>query len=434
MNSGKKSNNNFEFGDNKPDLTIAVPWKCWYGNERFNLKFPKQWKIKEVKMQDALTISDEKIREVIRNPISTERLRDLAKGRKKPVIVIDDLHRPTETFRILPYILEELESGGIKLETIDVLVSLGAHKPMSGEELTKKLGKKITSVLKIYNHNPYENLTVLGKTSKGTPLSINRFLIESDLKILIGSVIPHPYAGFGGGSKLILPGLSGINTIVANHRPVYSSSSETIGKIEGNERRQEIEEAAEIVGVDFSVNTVSNSVGKTSGIFAGNLKNSYHYAVKFAQKVYSTKVPYNLDIGVFNAFPKDNGVIQSFNSLNVWSTKDQNKQVVKPGGTIIITSSCPDGVGYHGLADKGMKLYMRRDQHGSFKDKLKDRLIIFFSPNLVPRDIYDFLPENSLLFRKWSDVIIELKRSNSEKVDVGVFPCAPLQIDEYVLT
>jgi nickel-dependent lactate racemase len=384
-------------------------------------------------MLDAETISDNEIRDAIRNPISTNLLKDLAKGKKKPIIIIDDLHRPTETYRILPYLLDDLKQAGIEPEEIDVLVSLGAHRPMSGEELKKKMGKKMMNILKVYNHNPYENLKSLGETSKGTPISVNRFLIDSDFKILVGSVIPHPYAGFGGGAKMILPGLSGIETIAANHRPVYGNPAGTIGRVDGNERREEIEEAADMVGIDFLINTISNSEGRTSGIFAGSLKDSYYTAVQFAQKVYSTNVPYDLDIGVFNAFPKDNGVIQSFNSLNVWSTNDRDRQVVKPGGTIVIISNCPDGVGYHGLTDKGMKLYVRRDRHGSFKEKLKGRHIIFFSPNLIPRDIHDFLPESSSLCRSWSEVIMELTTRYSKKADVAVFPCAPLQIDKSIL-
>ena len=253
------------------------------------------------------------------------------------------------------------------------------------------------------------------------------------MKIIVGSVIPHPYAGFGGGAKLILPGLAGIDTIEQNHKLAYAGKSGTIGIVEGNARRAEMENAASMVGIDFSVNTISNPKGQTAGVFAGGLIESHREAVKYAQKVYATDVQYNLDVGVFNAFPKDNGIIQSFNALNVWSTRDKNKQIVKPGGTIIICSSCPDGVGYHGLTDRGMRLYVRRDKHGSFKHILADRKFIFFSPTLIPRDLHDFLPKTALLFRKWSHVIEELKKTYPTKIDVGVFPCGPLQIDKHAI-
>lgn len=419
--------------DKSKDMIVEVPWRCWYGNERFRLNFPASWDVKTVSMEDAKSISDEDIRERILNPLSSPRLRELAKGKTRPVIVIDDLHRPTETFRILPILLEELKSAGIREEHIDVLVSLGAHRPMSREELVKKIGEDMVNTLKVYNHNPYENLKIIGKTSRGTPLNLNRFLVDSDLKVLIGSVIPHPYAGFGGGAKLVLPGLAGIDVIERNHKPAYGSLSGTIGRVEGNDRRAEMEEAADLVGIDFAVNAISNSEGKTAGIFAGNLSESYIEAVKYAQRVYATDVPYNLDIGVFNAFPKDNGVIQSFNSLNVWSTRDKDKEVVRPGGTIVISSSCPDGVGYHGLTDLGMRLYVRRDKHGSFKDIIANRKIIFFSPTLIPRDIHDFFPETTLLFRRWPQVIEELKNTHSKHAEVGVFPSSPLQIDRSII-
>ena len=413
-------------------LSIKIPWKCWFGNELFNLTFPSNWDVKNISMNDAKPISDEEIRTKILNPSSSQRLKELVKGKSKPVIVIDDLHRPTESYRIIPIILKEMTDAGIETEQIDVLVSLGAHRPMSREDLEKKIGKDMVNTLKVYNHNPYENLTLIGESSLGGSLYLNRFLVESDMKIIVGSVIPHPYAGFGGGAKLILPGLAGIDTIEQNHKLAYAGKSGTIGIVEGNERRDEMENTAKMVGIDFSVNTVSNSKGQTAGIFAGRLTESYCEAVKYAQKVYATNVPYNLDVGVFNAFPKDNGVVQSFSALNVWSTHNENKQVVKPGGTIVICSSSPDGVGYHGLTDKGMRLHMRRDKHGSFKHILFNRKIIFFSPTLIRKDIQDFLPETTLLCRKWSLVVEELKKTYPTKIEVGVFPSGPLQIDKHV--
>ncbi|MBI2938462.1 MAG: nickel-dependent lactate racemase [Thaumarchaeota archaeon] len=415
--------------------SIEVPWKRWFGDEKMRLTFPSGWNVKKIEMRDAETVSDEEIKRNILIPLASPPLRELARGRKRSVIVIDDLNRPTETYRILPVLLEEMESAGIRAEEIDVLVSLGAHRPMSRGELVKKIGEKMVNTLKVYNHNPYENLTLVGKTSFGTPLYLNRMLVEADLKIVVGSVIPHPYAGFGGGAKLVLPGLAGMDTIELNHKPAYASMSGAIGRVEGNQRRAEIEEAAKMVGIDFAVNSISNSEGRTAGIFAGGLAESYREAVRYAQKVYATDVPYNLDVAVFNAFPKDDGVIQSFNSLNVWSSRSSSdRQIVKPGGTVVIASSCPDGVGYHGLTDKGMRLYVRRDKHGSFKDIINGRSIIFFSPNLIPRDIHDFLPETTLLCRRWKEVEEELKRTVQQDASVGVFPCGPLQIDRSIFT
>ena len=416
----------------KDHIVMEIPWGCWYGNRTFKMTFPIKWRVNKISMNDQAPISDEQLRNSILNPISSARLRDIAKGKNKPIVVIDDLNRPTETFRILPMLLDEMNLAGLKNDQIDVLVSLGAHRPMSQAELVKKIGRRMINTLKVYNHNPYENLQLIGKTSWGTPLYINKFLVESDLRIVVGSAIPHPYAGFGGGGKLILPGLVGMDTIELNHKPAYKSTTGKIGKVEGNERRAEIEEAASIVGIDFAVTTVLNSAGKTAGVFAGNLPESYKEAVKYAQKVYATDMLYNLDVGIFNAFPKDNGIIQSFNSLNVWGNRSNEKQIVRPGGTIVIASSCPDGSGYHGLTDRGMRLHIRRDQHGSFKDIFANRKIIFFSPNVISRDLADFLP-NAKLIRRWPKVIEELRKTYPSDLSIGIFPCSPLQIDKSIL-
>ncbi|GAI10637.1 unnamed protein product, partial [marine sediment metagenome] len=155
---------------------------------------------------DGPILNDDEIKHSILNPIGTQRISELAKGKETVVIVVDDMTRTTPISRIIPHVLEALEEASISIDQITILLALGAHKPMNRQDCILKLGKDVVNTINIENHHPYENLTNLGESKIGTPIEVNSTYVDSDLKISIGGVIPHPLAGFGGGAKNVLPG------------------------------------------------------------------------------------------------------------------------------------------------------------------------------------------------------------------------------------
>ena len=150
------------------------------------------------------------IKKAVRDPIGTKPLSELAAGKTTAAIVVDDLTRLTPADRIVPYVIDELKNAGISAGNIVILIALGAHRPLTRIDMIKKLGKTIVNTMNIQNHHPYENLVNLGNTESGTPVLVNKTYHEADLKIAVSGVIPHPLAGYGGGAKIILPGLCGI--------------------------------------------------------------------------------------------------------------------------------------------------------------------------------------------------------------------------------
>lgn len=418
----------------KPKNAIQVPWKSWYGNEFFEIELPLDWKVTVAAMRDAENISDVAIERAVLNPLESPRLSELTRGKKTACIAVDDLTKPTEAFRILPCVIEELRRGGISDDNISIITSVGTHRPLTRADLVKKIGKEIVENFRIYNHNAYQNNLLIGKTSSGTPVEIDRIFLEADLKIGIGTLMPHPYAGFSGGGKIVMPGLASIDSVHINHKPVNVSLQGRIGQVAGNSRREDIEEAARMAGLHFVANTLSNSSGKTCAVFAGNPKEVFAEAARQALRVYSTDVPYGVDVGVFNAFPRDTWFLLSLNALNVWASRDPDKEIVRKNGTIVIINACPEGLGEHGLVGRGMRQHVRRDKHGTFKGPLEGRKVIFFSPNLHPSYIKDHYPEGVLLFNKWEDVVSELKREYGADTKAVVFPCASLQMDKRMIT
>lgn|GEM_PF-30978 len=417
----------------KPRNSVQMPWSSWYGNELLDIELPSNWNVSVAAMSDAVELSDNEIKKALASPIASPRLSELAKGKKTVCIAVDDLTKPTETFRILPPVIDELRKGGIKDNDIYFLTSIGTHRPLTRDDMVKKLGSETVGKFRVYNHNAYQNNVLIGKTSFGTPVEIDRIFFEADLKIGIGTLMPHPYAGFSGGGKIVMPGLASIDSVDINHKPVNVSLQGRIGQVAGNSRRGDIEEAARMAGLHFIVNTLSNSRGKTCAAFAGSPKEAFAEASRHALKVYSTDVPYGIDVGIFNAFPRDTWFLLSLNALNVWASRDPDKEIVRRGGTIVIINACPEGLGEHGLVGKGMRQHVRRDKHGTFKGPLEGRRVIFFSPNVHPSHVYDHYPEGVLLFNKWDDVLDEMKKEYGSGTMAVVFPCAPLQMDKHVI-
>ncbi len=200
-------------------MIVNVPQMPWYGDTELALEFPDSWDVTTCRMngQDTPKIGDQEIRAAFDNPIGTPRIAELARGKKDVVILFDDLTRPTRTAELVPYVLEELREGGIRDENIRFISALGAHGVMRLMDYVQKLGLDVVQKYPVYNHNPYENCTYLGKTAHGIEVSVNSEFMACDLKIALGGLVPHPTAGFGGGGKMVLPGVCSIDTILANH-------------------------------------------------------------------------------------------------------------------------------------------------------------------------------------------------------------------------
>ena len=405
---------------------VKIPWKAWYGDEMFELVFPDEWNLNVFSMNDAPGVEDEDIREAFSNPIGTEPLRSIAKGKKTAVIVVDDLSRPTPAYKILPSIAKELKEAGVKEKDITIIMGLGAHRPMLRKDLINKLGRSIYDSFPVYNHHPFENLVHLGTSSRGTPIHINRLFMNADVKIGIGCIMPHNYAGFGGGGKIVLPGISGIDTLKANHESAIRGIKGGLGLTDGNEVRDDIEEIARKVGLDFIVNVVVNSKREIAGIFAGDIVTAHREGVILARRGFATGASSDLDVGVFNAYPKDTDLIQAANAFNPYlSTR---KPIVKKNGTIVITTASVEGEGYHSLEGPYMRLFEYVDEVAFIRNALEGRTVYLFSPHLNEQEVHKCYSSSVVFFDEWEELIETLRRRFSLKCKVGIFPCASTQL------
>ena len=415
------------------DQRVQVPQKAWYGDSEMELSFPEDWELKYQAMpvEKRPRASHQTLIRAFQNPIGTKPLSELARGKKEVAILFDDMTRPTRVYELIPYVLEQLYEGGIEKKNIRFLCALGTHGALKRDDFVKKLGESTLDQFPVYNHNPYENCTVLGTTSYGTTVSINSEFMHCDLKIGIGCIVPHWTRGFGGGGKLLMPGIAHIDTIEANHQGVARSGpslkgqrrlapSVGWGKYDNNVMRFDIEEAVRLAGFDFIVNAIVNLRRETTDLFVGDPIAAHVAGVETAKQVYSTPPVRDMDIVVANTFCKANeaGIAVT---LGI--------QALKPsGGDLVLIANAPDGQVTH---------YLRRGfgktiggRMWSPRRNLPSRVNRFF----ILSEYSDlagwewFAPPDKIIWRKsWEALRQDLETENKPGACVAVFPDASIQ-------
>ncbi len=406
--------------------SVTIPWGCWYGHQALELTFPANWKIQRAGMADGPDLQPADLAKAFAAPIGQEPIRTLAAGKRTAVIAVDDLTRPTQAYRFLPYILDELHQAGIEDEQVTIVMAIGCHRPLLKADQEKKLGRVLANRFRVYNHHPYENYVDLGYTTRGTPVQINRFFIEAEFRIGVGFITPHPAAGFGGGGKIVIPGLGSMETILKNHTPAFLGTvGRTGGDLDQNALRLDMEEAARMAGLDTIVNAIGTADGRTAGLFVGDLVEAHRAAVTVARQIYATPAPAEADIGIFNAFPEDTELLQAGKALNVW-TENMEHRLVRPGGTVVIASASSEGLGFHSLVDRGMRLYRGVDLKAEVQAIFQDRQLIVLSPTCSRADLLERYPEGTLLCHRWDEVLTHLQARPGAQ-SVSVFPNGSLQ-------
>jgi len=286
--------------------TVNVPILPWYGDSELELDFPASWEVAVLRHRGngSVALDEAGFRAAFANTIGCPPIREGAKGKKEICILIDDISRATPTDKIIPYVLEELGAAGIADDQIRFIAATGAHGPLNGIEFTKKLGEDVMARFHVYNHHPFENFTSVGTSPQGTPLQFNTEVMRCDYKIGIGSIVPHGLGGFGGGSKIVLPGVSSLTTIDANHSRLFPNETTGAGKYEGNTARMDMNYAARAAGLDVKVDCIYNLKRQVTHLFVGDVVEEHVAGVEVAREYWATEAVHDCDIVVGNCFSK----------------------------------------------------------------------------------------------------------------------------------
>jgi len=284
------------------------------------------------------------IAETLSLPIESPPLADVALNRKNACILISDITRPCPNHILLPPILKVLERAGIPRSAVTILIATGIHRPSTEDERIRLVGRDIVSSYRIVDHlsKRIEDMVEVGKIAGEVPALVNRLYVESDLKVLTGFIEPHMWAGYSGGRKSILPGISSVETLQFMHGPEMISHPMTeYGLLEGNLFHEAGLQIMEKAGADFVVNVTLSKRREITGIFSGHPVKAHLEGCRFLARhcVRELDAPLDFIVTTNAGAPLDCNLYQSVKGMTGAAT------VVKPGGDILIATRCAEGAG-----------------------------------------------------------------------------------------
>ena len=279
------------------------------------------------------------LRNALENPLGAPRLRDIARPGEKVAVVTSDITRPVPSARILPFVLDELYAAGVSPADITVVFGLGTHRAQTEEERRRLAGERAAREVRLMDSDP-DNCVRLGFTHRGTPVDVFRAVAEADRRVCLGNVEFHWFAGYSGGGKAIMPGVSSREAVRHNHS-LMASPDACAGRLEGNPLREDIEEAAAICGVDFIVNVVLDAHKRIVGAAAGDAVAAHRAACRALDQLYAAPIDALADVVIVS----QGGAPKDINLYQLQKALDNARHAVKPGGTVVLVGRCAEGFG-----------------------------------------------------------------------------------------
>ena len=337
-----------------------------YGKTEVCARIPTRNYLGTIEPQEKPGVSDPvaEIIRALREPIDSKPLSELVKPDSRIGIVVDDFTRPAPSNIMVPPLLEELNRLGVKDQNIIIIFGCGTHRAVKPEEASDILGEAIVKRVKtISNECNDKDHIYMGTTKKlGTRVSVNKAFAEADVKILTGDIELHYYAGYGGGRKSVLPGVSSHETIQHNHAHLLDPDSRT-GVLEGNPVHEDMIQAARLAKVDFILNVVTNSRNEIVKAYAGDLEKAFYEGVKLVEEMYKVPVDRKAEIVVVSpgGHPMDIDLYQAYKGV------DSALEAVKRNGVIVWIAECPEGHGNEVFYDWMVKFKEIKDMEKEVK-------------------------------------------------------------------
>lgn len=443
---------------------LRVRLGAWYGDEERALRVPGSWDVTVLAPRTPPPLTDEQIRTAVENPVGQPPLRMSAAGKRHPIIIVDDLTRPTPTDRVVPHILRELVTAGIAPSQVAIILASGTHGHSARDAVRKKAGAEAAAACGLLVHDARKGGVNLGRTDFGTPVIVDREVAMSDLLIGVGGVYPQHSVGFGGGSKLVL-GILGRRSIVALHygHPSVGGSYET-----RNDFRRDLDQAARIAGLRTVVSLHVDAARRPVRVVAGDPEIFFEEAAEFARRHYSTAVAGDAyDVAIANAYPMDA-------SLTFARSKGLAPLAFAGAhASRVLIAACPEGLGLHGLfpylngprfetqihrlrrlsvmrpstipprvvrklrAKITRPIASRQPTQAAFRQRQQfagevstsgGKVVHLWAPMAPPGSLPEVMPGFSRV-TDWDDVVtsIQAEHPDRDTLRVALYPCSPLQ-------
>ncbi len=436
---------------------------AWHGDSPLRLDFPPGWKVTTHWPRTPSRLPDVQILEILENPIGQPPVRQLCKGKSRPLIIVDDVNRPTPAARIIPPLLKEFEAAGISPSGVTILVARGSHGEPHPESMALKVGKEAASSCRVLLHDPYRKTKKIGKTSFGTPVHVNENVLAADFVMGIGGIYPNNTAGFGGGAKLALGALD-VRVISQLHRKHTGVGWGSQGP--ANSFRQDLAEIARMIGLETLITAHVDADRELVRLRCGDYRLYYNDEVAFAREAFRAPRPGPADVVISNAFPND--VSLTFVHMKgIYPLRQAAARASR-----IVLGACSEGEGFHGVYPivRTPPFHEQRDRlrrislmtPGEMSKKIIGKIVRTFRSNgsgtrtnsgtpsgpqpavAKPENpiwLYrtgnhsDVLPSPVRDIRTVSDwrqilEIVRKEQGGRDDLSVVVYPCAPLQVLE----
>jgi nickel-dependent lactate racemase len=294
---------------------------------------PRTWRVLTyavIETESTPRSVDELVDEALRKPIGTAPLSQLIKPGDRIALVVDDCTRPTPRKAILACLFRHFAEYGVSREQVDIVFALGTHRPMTDEEVTGALGSELKAQVRYSNHDAWAaDLVPIGKLPAAGEIRINPLVAAADFRVTVGSILPHPMNGFGGGAKNIFPGVGNFEAIRDHHNALMAADGVAFGKIKDNPFLHEVNQASQLARLDFIINAVYNAREEVKAVVAGDFIKAYEYGVAISLKEYAVEITEQADITITSTFPYEEGP-QLVKPLCVAA------EVTKEGGWVIL--------------------------------------------------------------------------------------------------
>lgn len=423
---------------------IRLRTGAWYGDQAVDLAFPDQWEVHVQWPRTPQPLSNSDIVAALEHPTNQAPIRELSIGKSRPVVVVDDLNRPTPVADVMPIVLQQFQEAGVSPDKIAIVLASGMHAPPCREAIVKKLGSEAALACRIVMHDFERGLTTIGKTRFGTTVTVNAEVAQSDFVLGIGGLYPNHTAGFGGGSKLAL-GILGSRSIAQLHR----HQGVGWGGAPENDLRQDLDEIARLVQMRTMTTLHVNADRKLVHMHCGDHFAYYEEALAFCRTAYSVQPPEGAEVVVSNTYPNDVSLtfarMKGMAPLHAWAP---------PTASRVAVAACTEGMGLHNLFPLAkfpdpvwLRAAARRASvrgFGDIRKKLARRIARSVRPKTPGRNqrppIWLYRTGNSdkalpvsvsdiRLACSWECILQSVRREqgNQERLKVFVYPCAPLQ-------
>jgi lactate racemase len=413
-----------------------------YGTEERSFSLPENYRIQTLHPKETQSqLSEDKILKIrLNNPLASKKLDEIITTNDSILLVVPDITRIARLDLIFPYLFKLFEDKNVPDHQVTILFASGSHSLMTDEEKIKIIGETAFQRFANYTHDCRESwCDNFGETSRGTPVLINHMVKGHTKIIVISSVIHHYFAGFGGGPKMIVPGLAKYETICNNHKLMVEAKDTPLhpacepGNVIKNPIQEDITEAVKMVKVDFAFQLVLDQNKQLIDVFCGDLFTCFQKACMKVHHLNSIEISEQADLVIASAggAPKDLNLVQSHKAIH------HAVRALKPNGILIILADCKDGWGnpkllnwfeYNSYSEMKKVVMANYELNANtalvLKYKLENYYIFLISslPSEQTRQM-GFYPFDDL-----NNALVEAKQFLPEKPFVNIIPNASLTL------